>query len=81
MNDYQFQMQIWGYSVLGDVNDFATNVCESRWDDGKRLRGINMLYWDADRKYLDTVTVNGGQCPDKYALWWVCEYERRDYAA
>lgn len=81
MTDFKFQMQIWGYSVLGRVTDFTANVCESRWAEGTYLRGINMTYWDADRKYLDTVTFNGGQCPEKFALWWVCEHERRDDAA
>lgn len=81
MTDFQFQMQTWGYSVLGSRLDFAANVCESRWNDDTYLRGVNMTYWDADRKYLDTVTFNGGRCPEKFALWWVCEHERRDDVA
>lgn len=69
LTEFEFQLMVWGYAVSG-IGDISVRISE-------RYKVHLYATWDEDDKYLNTVKLNGKRPPDKFALWWVGEHERR----
>lgn len=78
-DDYSFQMLMYGYHVTGGCGDVAAMSAEIREHANEKM--CCMLHgsvgWDWDVEYLATVRINGEAPSEKFALWWVCEHQRR----